>query len=78
MVIFMYFNLLEDSVSLLDTANKISTVLSHMTEEYQDLTFLEAHYQLTKALQENVEWHWENVELPRLRNMPEDFDPSSF
>ena len=74
----MYFNLLEDSVNLLNTANKISAVLFHMTEEYQDLTFLEAHYQMTKALQEDVEWNWENVELPRLLNMPEDFDTPSF
>ena len=74
----MYSNLLEDSVNLLNIASKISAVLFYMTEEYQDLTFLEAHYQMTKALQENVEWHWENVELPRLRNMPEDFDTPSF
>lgn len=74
----MYSNLLEDSVSLLNIASKISAVLFYMTEEYQGLTFLEAHYQMTKALQENVEWHWENVELPRLRNMPEDFDTPSF
>lgn len=74
----MYSNLIEDSVSLLDTASKISAVLFHMTEEYQDLTFLEAHYQMTKALQEDVEWNWENVELPRLLNMPEDFDTPSF
>lgn len=74
----MYFNLLEDSVSLLNTASKISAVLFCMTEEYQDLTFLEAHYQMTKALQEDVEWNWENVELPRLLNMPEDFDTPSF
>lgn len=78
MLIFMYSNLLEDSVNLLNIASKISAVLFYMTEEYQDLTFLEAHYQMTKALQENVEWHWENVELPRLRNMPEDFDTPSF
>lgn len=74
----MYSNLLEDSVSLLNTASKISAVLFYMTEEYQDLTFLEAHYQMTKALQEDVEWNWENVELPRLLNMPEDFDTPSF
>ena len=74
----MYSNLLEDSVNLLNIASKISTVLFYMTEEYQDLTFLEAHYQMTKALQENVEWNWENVELPRLLNMPEDFDTPSF
>ena len=78
MLIFMYSNLLEDSVNLLNIASKISAVLFYMTEEYQDLTFLEAHYQMTKALQENVEWHWENVELPRLRNMPEDLDTPSF
>ena len=33
---------------------------------------------MTKALQEDVEWNWKNVELPRLLNMPEDFDTPSF